>query len=192
MTTDVNGTEPVLPEPLEAANERSPNRKPRYRAVMKLLDTQGARRAWLRFYRVCGDPKLAAARVDRSLVTVHRWRASDQAFRAEWDEIDALWKDVLEGKLQALDAIGIEVFEATMRQTDDKRLRYWASERLLRAHGLMPDRVIIEDTRPRGVVVNKIIIMNQTTGEATDMAGGPIPTESTVVDDPKPATDTEA
>ena len=189
---DPNGTEPALPEPVEAANERSPNRKPRYRAVMKLLDTQEARRAWLRFYRVCGDPTLAAARVDRALVTVHRWRASDQAFSAEWDEIDALWKDVLNGKLHALDALGIEVFEDTMRQTDDKRLRYWASERLLRAHGLMPDRVIIEDTRPRGVVVNKIIIMNQTTGEATDMAGVPIPTESTVVDDPKPATDTEA
>ena len=52
--------------------------------------------------------------------------------------IEAIWKDVLDRKLHSLDLLAIEVRERTLLQADDHRFAFWASERVLRAHGLLP------------------------------------------------------
>ena len=56
--TNSTSTE-ALPEPVDASNARSVNRKPRVRRQYKLWETRQAKRMFLRTYRFSGEVKIA-------------------------------------------------------------------------------------------------------------------------------------
>ncbi len=150
-------------EPREASSERSPNRMPRYREVMKLAETEHAKKAFLRIYNLTGRPSVACEHVDRSASVVAGWIDRDEAFSAAYLEVKQKWIDINGEHMVALTRDALDAIDRAINQTEDPRLSMMAAKEHLRGTGVYSERQKKEISGPgggpihvRGVVYDRV------------------------------------
>ena len=130
-----------LPPPRPAANERSPNRKPRWRSVIRRWSEKKAREMWLEVYRnTGGNVALACAAVQRTQETVAQWVKKYPDFAAGLENaqkvLTALYGDAIEDMTPA----ALRVYRETLEEGEDAKLRLQAARDVLRSKGVITDR----------------------------------------------------
>lgn len=86
---------PPVPKKRAAANQRSPNRKPRYRQLMRLSGKVAQQERFLRALEQGLSPKEIKERMALESQVSH-WREKDSQFKAEMDAILARRKEIAE------------------------------------------------------------------------------------------------
>ena len=152
----------ALPEPVPASSDRSPNRLPRIRRVLKLWDVTQAKKLFLRVYRLTGDTQIAREGIDRHPATVKRWALDDRAFNAAVKETQPMWQQLHEGSIESLSSKAITVLDRAMDEDQDPRLRFDAAKAILKGQGCLTERPKAEPPRPVGspghVPIREIVI----------------------------------
>ena len=134
-----------LPEPVEAATERSPNRKPKSRGVLKLWRQREAMRTFLKVYRESGDKKKATQFVDRGASTIREWIHDNEPFANSVRQIERDWQEVRSGAIRGLESKAVEVLEEALNNAKkDGRLAVDVAYKVLKSGGLIEDRQITE------------------------------------------------
>ena len=136
-----------------------------------------AKRFFPRYLRVCGDVDIAVKRIGRSMATIQHWRKRDPEFAAAWDEAQQFHDDLQAGRLKGMTTKAVDVIEAGLKQTDDRRLAVAIAEKRIASSGIegSPEA---EAPNRSGPAISVIIIREQPKAEPEP---DPIPVDSTVV-----------
>ncbi len=154
-----------------AANERSPNRKPRHRqhTFQEILSYEKAhsKKLWLRIFRATGNFKQSCEVVRRRPSTVGKWMIDDPDFRAERDKIKEVWRDLLNSGFTALGEEALKVVQEILESSlADKDLRFKVAQWVLKSQGVGQDKPkTLEHTGPGGGPIPISGIVVHTTGQ---------------------------
>ena len=159
-----------MPAPVPAANERSPNRKPRRARAYKLWNLRQAKRAFLGVLRVTGDRVKARDFIDRGGWTINSWLRNDEAFALSVQDIEHQWQEFKAGNVQGLEMKAIGVLERALDGVGkDGRLAADVAYKILRSGGLIHERSQTEVTGSGGGPVRFVheVVVKRPGGEET-------------------------
>ena len=141
-----------VPEPqlVVGANERSPNRKPRYhRKDLRFANTQEAKKTFLTLYRDSGKFSQSLRTIARSPGDVSNWVLSDPEFADAYHEVKTLRQEMNAERLMSLNWDAISAMDKAIN-SDDGRLSFMAADRHLRGVGIYTERQKKEISGPNG------------------------------------------
>ena len=144
------------------------------------VDTAKAKRAFLAFLRIDGDVDKAALQVNRRTRSMRWHKKHDPEFSKEWDLAIEIYHDDIEGRLTGVESEAADAVIDSVRQQDDGRLRFRASEVILRRGGyLKPDQAAAAPAPAFGIYAREVHINPLPPRRRVDLED--IPAESEVV-----------
>ena len=147
-----------LPEPVPAANERSPNRRPRTERAYISWDTARRKERWLETYGVNANVDAACERVGIAKNTYKDWRAEDLDFRGKIEILNAVHADdlrqqvpsVARNSLHFVDLlIGLGVTKLEAGEVPPAVITE-AALKVLRSQDIISDKSVVEHTGAGG------------------------------------------
>ncbi len=157
-TTEHQAPVVPLPEPVPAANERSPNRKPRTGRAYLAWDVARKKEKWLETYGDTANVDAACKRVDITRQKYKDWRFEDLDFRGKIEILNAVHSDSLKQQvlplaqesfrfLQLLVDFGIKKLDAGEMPPSGITE---AVLKVLKSQDIISDRSVVEHTGKGG------------------------------------------
>lgn len=151
-----NVTPQGLPAPVKASNERSPNRKPRWKQLSRTWGKGEKKKLFLRYFNFQGDLKRVVEEIGLKPHIIYEWGQTDPAFKAAFEAIKDRWDNIAVESFGSLKIAAIGTVREVIEQRKNIRVAFEASKMVI--NKFIPDKSITEHQGVGGGPVLVVVI----------------------------------